>query len=166
MVSVTIRAIIPKKSFASKKWLESIASAQRRLSVPQLRSLFQKTVFGWSKKPDFGWVQTKTSDEIGIQMYAQGEGADVYALLDAGSPPHIISPKRGGLLRFRPGYRSATKPGVIQSQRAYRSGKHISVNRVDHPGFPARKFGALVNEAFVSDFAMQMQEAITEAANG
>ena len=165
-VSIQIKAILPKENFRDKKWLDKIASAQKRHTVPQLKKLFEKTVFGWSKKPDFGWVQIKNNDSIGIQMYASGERADIYELLDAGSPPHEITPKYGGFLRFRPGYRPATTPGVLQSGRAYRSGHYISTPIVKkHPGFKPRKFGELVTEAYVNDFAMDMQNAITEAAN-
>jgi len=165
MVSISIKVSIPEKKFASKKWLETIARAQRAGTVRQLKDLFGKTVYGWSKKPGFGWSQIKTHDEIGIQMYAQGEGADVYALLNAGSPPHEIRPKtQGGILSFRPGYLASTTPGQLMSRRAYRSGKFVTARKVNHPGFAPRKFTEMIRDAYINDFAMEMQAAVSEAA--
>lgn len=166
MVSVTITVTLPKTKFASKKWKEQIASAQRRIAIPKLRALFNKTVFGWSKKPSFGWVQIKTNDTIGIEMYPQGEGADVWLMLNEGVRAHEILPKKpGGLLWFRPGYRASTTVGVLQSRRNYRSGKIGPARRIPlHPGVEARKFTDLIAETFADDFGVEMQKAITKAA--
>jgi len=164
MVSITVKVTLPKTKFANKKWLEEIAKVQRQTSVPRLRKLFQKTVFGWSEKPDFGWTQRRTSDEMSISMYPSGENAEKWELVNAGSPPHIINARQGGFLRFRPGYRSATIPGSIQSRRAYRSGKYGAWRRVSHPGFEARKFTELIAEEYHNPYINDMQDAINEAA--
>lgn len=163
MVSIRVEVLLPKGKFATKGWLDEIARVQRRTSVPRLRKLFQKTVFGWSKKPDFGWAQRRSADAMSITMYPQGIYADKWELVNAGSPPHTIRPKKG-FLRFRPGYRSATTPGQLQSRRAYRSGKYIGVRKVDHPGFEARKFDELIAQEYENPYMNEMQDAINNTA--
>lgn len=162
---ITINVSIPKVSFARKKWLDAIASKQRAKSLPILKKLFKETVNGWSQKPDFGWVQTKSADEISIRVYPTGPYSDVWNLVNEGSPPHIITPKKvGGILAFKPGYRSSTKPGQLRSGRKYRSGKMRFAKSVNHPGFEGRKFTEMISQIFAEDYAMDMQEAVTEVA--
>lgn len=161
---INIKVTLPKTKFASKKWLESIASKQRAQSLPRLRALFRQTVFGWSEKPDFGWAQEKTSDAITLRVFPTGPASDIWNLLNAGSPPHDIRPKSKGFLAFRPGYRAATRPGSLQSRRAYRSGKYRYARFVSHPGFEARRFTTLIVEEFADKYGMEMQEAVTEVA--
>lgn len=165
MVSIRVKVDLPKTKFANKKWLEEIARVQRQSSVPRLKKLFAQTTFGWSKKPDFGWVQRRSRDEMSIEMYPQGEHADIWNLVNEGSPSHTIMPKKhGGFLRFRPGYRAATRPGSLQSRRAYRSGKPVSAGRVDHPGFEGRKFTEQIAQEYENPFINDMQDALNDVA--
>lgn len=161
---IKVTVSLPKQKFGNKKWLDEIARVQRQTSVPRLRKLFQQTVFGWSKKPDFGWTQIRSSDSMSIQMYAQGPNADIWNLVDSGSPAHDIRPRKGGLLSFRPGYRSATKPGQLMSGRAYRSGKQVAAMIVHHPGFQARDFTKLIAEAYENPYINDIQDAVNTVA--
>lgn len=163
---IEIKVSLPKVEFARKKWLDAIASKQRAKSLPGLRKLFKETVNGWSKKPDFGWAQIKTGDSISINVYPTGEYAEIWNLVNEGAPAHPIDPKKnGGLLRFRPGYRAATRPGQLRSGRSYRSGKHVTAKRVIHPGFEPRRFTELIAQEFAERYGMEMQEAVSEVAN-
>lgn len=165
MVNISVTVSLPKVKFATKKWVEEIARSQRQHSVPALRSLFQQTVKGWSQKPSFGWSQIRTSDEMIISMYPTGPGADTWNLLDSGSPPHYIKPKRvGGKLKFQPGYRASTSPGSLISKRKYRSGKVIYEDGVNHPGFKARNFTETIADEYYKKFSADMQEAINTIA--
>lgn len=164
MVSIKLKVDLPKGKFATKGWLNEIAGVQRQTSVPRLRKLFQKTVFGWSTKPTFGWAQTRSADTMTITMYPQGAGADIWELVNEGSPAHVIRPSGRRFLSFRPGYRSATTVGSIQSRRAYRSGKYISAAKVNHPGFEGRKFTELIAEQYNNPFMNEMQSAIDSIA--
>lgn len=164
MIKITVS--IPQVDYARKKWLDAIASKQRAKSLPALRKLFRETVNGWSQKPDFGWAQRKSADEVTINVYPTGPNADIWTLVNEGSPRHDIYPKKpGGILAFRPGYRSATKPGQLRSGRKYRSGKTVFAKYIiDHPGFEGRKFTEMIAQTFAEDYAMDMQEAVTEVA--
>jgi len=165
MVGISIKITLPKKKLADAKWLENIARYQRSYSVPILKALFQKTVFGWKEKPTFGYVQIRSANTISIKMYPTGAASEIWNLVNAGSPEHPISPKvQGGMLRFQKGYRSATVPGSLQSRRAYRSNPVWTARTVWHPGFKARKFTSLIEKEYKKSFAKEMQEAIKIAA--
>lgn len=164
MVSISIRVTTPKQKFGNKGWLDEIARTQRQTAVPRLKKLFQQTVFGWTNKPDFGWVQHRTADSISITMYPQGQYADKWELVNAGAPRHRI-PKSGfTFMKFRPGYRAATTPGSLMSRRAYRSGKYQTHYVVNHPGFEARDFISQIAEEYNNPFMGDMQEAISSIA--
>jgi hypothetical protein len=166
-VSITFKVVLPKRDFTSRRWVEEIARAQRQFSVPKLRDLFQQTTFGWSKKPDFGWSQTVKPDSVSLTIYASGQYADIYNLVNAGSPAHGIDPRNGGWLSFRTGYRSATTPGVLMGRRAYRSGPYVAARHVNHPGFTPRNFYQRIGEAFINQgYAADMQSAVSVAARG
>lgn len=166
MVSVKINISLPKRDFASRKWLESMASEQRTVVLPKLRALFNQTVFGWSakNKPKFGWAQSRSNDSISLSMYPTGTGADIWALVSAGSPAHPIPAKPGGLMRFKKGYRAATTPGSLMSRRAYRSNPVWTSRIVAHPGFEPRNFPAQIADEFVSTFTRDMQNALNKVA--
>lgn len=164
MVSVKVNITLPKRDFASRKWLEAMASAQRQTTVPKLRVLFRQTVFGWSKKPGFGWSQTRSNDSMTITMYPTGEGADIWNLVSLGSPAHPIPARVGGLLRFKKGYRASTTPGSLMSRRKYRSNPVWTARVVAHPGFEPRNFPAQIADEFVSTFTQDMQNAINKVA--
>lgn len=161
---ISLKAILPGKPFATKKWVDEIARTQRQTSVPRLRKLFNQTVFGWSKKPDFGWTQIRTADSISIQMYPQGPNAEIWNLVSSGAPPHEIRPRRAKILSFRPGYRAATRPGQLMSRRAYRSGKYRGAALVQHPGFEARNFPQEIAKEYQNPFFNDMASAFSRAA--
>lgn len=162
---IQINVSIPKVEYARKKWLDAIATTQRQKALPELKKLFKKTVYGWSEKPGFGWSQTKSASEISLRVYPTGPAADVWNLINEGSPPHRIPKSGTTYMRFRTGYRAATKPGTLQSGRKYRSGRYRVAYTVNHPGFTARKFTELIAEEYANNFAMDMQEAVNEVAN-
>lgn len=163
MVSIRLKVDLPKGKFSTKGWRDEIARVQRQTSVPRLRKLFQQTVFGWSTKPTFGWTQTRSADEMTILMYPQGEGADIWEMLNEGVPAHPIS-LRSGFLRFRPGYRASTTPGVLKSRRSYRSGPFVYARRVAHPGIQPRRFTETIMDAYRNPFMAEMQSAIDNIA--
>lgn len=164
MVSIKFKIDLPKKKFGNKGWHDEIAKVQRQTSVPRLRRLFQQTVFGWSTKPSFGWSQSRNADSVTISMYPTGPGSDIWELVNAGAKPHTITPRKNRFLSFRPGYRSATTVGSLQSRRAYRSGKYISRMKVDHPGFEGRNFTDLIAKEYENPFVREMQQALNDVA--
>ena len=164
MVSISVKVDIPKKPFTTKKWLDEIARQQRRTSVPRLKKLFEQTVFGWSKKPDFGWVQQRTTDQMSITMYPKGEAADVWILVNDGARAHPITARSGGIMTFQKGYRPSTTPGSLMSSRKYLSNPVWQAMVVAHPGFEPRRFTEVIAKAYTNPFIMDMQVAVNSVA--
>ena len=165
MVQITVKAILPKKKFGNKRWIEGIAEVQRNRTVRELKRLFNQTVFGWSEKPTWGYTQQKTADTVSVVVYPQGPAAEIYNLVSRGARPHRINAQPGSILSFRPGYRPATRPGTIMGRRAYRSGRPVGARYVNHPGFEPRNFAQTVAEHYdATEFANDMQTAIIAVA--
>lgn len=160
MVSISVKVTVPKSKFKDKGWVAGVSSALVKKTAPTLKRLFRSSTFGWSKHPSFRQHLTRRASYLAMEVYTEDEK---YRLVNAGAKPHIITPKRG-FLRFRPGYRSATTPGRLQSRRAYRSGKSISARQVNHPGFAPRKFDELVAKEYEPHFREDIQDALNTTA--
>lgn len=164
MVDISVTVTTPAPDAFTKKGRkirEEMLKTMRSKTQREVKSLFQDTVFGWSKKPYFTAKFSGGASELSVSVTAGGDAADIYALVNAGSPPHTIVPKRNGYpLRFRPGYRPSTTPGQLRSRRAYRSGKEVIAKIVNHPGFEARDFPKTIKEEYTPTFEKDMQDAI------
>lgn len=162
-VKIGFKVTIPDKIFDSQQMIDRIANAQRTITAPALRRLFQQTTVGWNKKP--GWLQNQEikSNYIAITVFAGGQYAWKYALVNNGAAPHPIYPVNAPRLRFQPGYTPSTRPGVLSSRPKGRFGSFVSVMAVSHPGFEARKFDQAVADAHYPDFIQDMQDAIRRA---
>jgi len=126
MVSISMKVTVPDEIINSAAMRSQIEEALRRKTGPDIRKNFAKTVDGWKHKPSWSTMLTNRSDYLSVSVWASGPNKNQYGLVNAGSPPHEIRPKSGGMLRFQPGYRAATKPGRLMSQSSQRSGPHIS----------------------------------------
>ena len=161
-LSFRVNITVPKIMFKDKKWVDNIADIMKDKAAPRLKELFRGTTFGWSEHPSFRQKLTRRAASLSMEVYTTDAN---YGLINAGSPPHRI-PKTGSTyMRFRPGYRSATKAGSLISNRAYRSGPYYTAFVItNHPGFEPRKFNELVGKEYEPDFRKDVQEAINNAA--
>lgn len=166
MVDISVTVTTPAPDAFTKmgrKIREEMLKTMRSKTQREVKSLFQDTVFGWSKKPYFTAKFSGGASELSVSVTAGGDGADIYALVNAGSPPHPIYPRNGRFLRFKPGYRPSTSPGQLRSRRAYRSGRYViarSISDPDHPGFKAREFPKTIKEEYAPTFEKDMQDAV------
>jgi hypothetical protein len=161
MVAIRISIKIPSSVFSTAGLVAAIEQAMKDKTAPHLKDLFGKTVQGWQNPPQWGEEQQTTQDRISMKVYATGNNADQYGLVNFGSPPHSIYPKNpGGFLRFQPGYRPSTSPGSLNSRAFLRSGSFISAQSVAHPGFEARRFDETVAKEYEPMFQKDMQDAI------
>lgn len=158
--SIRINVTVPDEILNVQSVQESIKSMMRTKTAPDIRKQFQKTVDGWEKKP--GWFQTFhfTTSSLSTTVYPVGAGADIYALVNAGSPPHTISARRSPVLRFQTGYRPATSPRILSSRSKSRFGPYRTAFSVNHPGFKAREFDEEIAETYKPTFERDVQDAI------
>ena len=170
-MKITANAIIPKNGLKDIHIATAIAQAQRNLTAPDVLKLFNDTIEGWSHRPNFSSKQTVNTRRISMKVGLIGtfggsnKAYNIYNLVNSGSPPHLITPRRrrGGFLRFQKGYIAATIPGQLMSHAPKRFGEWWSAGAVDHPGFPGRNFPDAIIEEYQSTFFEDMQNAINEA---
>ena len=151
---------VPDEILNKREVRNAIADVMQHKTAMELKSLFRTTVFGWSNKPSFRQKFTEHATEMSEAVYAYGRNAGQYALVNEGSPPHLISAVNTKFLRFRPGYRASTTPGFLVSRRNYRSGAYVYRKYVNHPGFEGRKFDELIAEEYYGTFYNDMADAI------
>jgi hypothetical protein len=160
-ISVQIKVDVPDSLLDDAAVRDEIERALRNQTAPDLRRQFDKTTEGWDNRPNFSQRFASRNDYISATVYTTQEQ---YGIVNAGSPPHTITPRRGGMLRFQPGYRAATRPRTISSRAKSRSGSVISTKSVNHPGFEARDFDVTIAEEILPRFEEDIQDAIARAA--
>lgn len=161
MISIKVTTPAPDAfEKRGRKIREAMLKKMRRNTARDLKNLFRDTVFGWSNKPVFLAKYGGGLDELSVEVYTNDE---IYALVNAGAKPHPI-PKTGTTyMRFRPGYRASTTPGLLKSRRAYRSGPFVTAFKIPmHPGFVAREFDKTIRDHYLPTFYDDMQDAIRE----
>lgn len=159
--SISLKVTVPKRLFKDKGWVDEISSNLKNRTAPTLKKLFGQTTYGWSNHPSFRQTLTRRASSLSMAVYTEDS---IYGLVNAGSPKHRI-PKTGTILMsYKPGYRSATRPGTLMSRRAYRSGKQRAAMVINHPGFKPRKFDELVAKEYDPIFRKDVQDAINRVA--
>lgn len=161
---IRMSVIVPKERFSDRKFVDAIMDKMRTKTIPDLKKIFGDTVEGWEHAPAFNSKQWHNTDEIGSAVFADGANADIYALVSKGAPPHTITPKNGGFLRFQPGYKAATSPGSLKSTSPQRFGGFVRAKGVSHPGHEARNFPQTIKREYEREFAKDMQDAMGEGA--
>jgi hypothetical protein len=160
-----MKVTIPDEIMNDKAVRDAIASAQRQKTAPQMKQKFSQTVDGWENRPEWSQKQEIETSRIAISVWASGRNENQYRMVNEGAKPHPIYPRNPrGLLRFQPGYISATRPGSMKSSRKQRFGDFVLSRGVSHPGFEPRLFDEQVAEAIGDDFASDMQDAIKSAS--
>jgi hypothetical protein len=123
---------------------------------------FQKTVTTWNTKPAFTVVLKDGRKAITATVQTADK---IYAYVSLGTPPHIIRPKRrGGVLKFKGGYRAKTVPGFVGSVAGGPRGEDVYTTVVYHPGTEARDFEAAEAEDFEDKFVEIIEAALAQAA--
>jgi hypothetical protein len=156
-LSVQITVEVPKFVLNSSVIRGKIFDALQRQIGPKMQKLFKQTVEGWSDKPAFRQSGHNWISEVAVRVWTDSER---YGWVNNGTPAHTITPRRGGMLRFRPGYAAGTRPRVLSSRAPRRFGNFISTQRVRHPGIEARDFDVEVSEQIYPEFVEAVNQAI------
>jgi hypothetical protein len=116
----------------------------------------QSTTATWKRKVTF--AITPIPD--GFQVSTDDE---IFGYVDEGTPPHIITPKRGKVLRFGPGSRPKTTVRVIGSTAGSKGGAPVVARIVHHPGTEAREFSQMLQEKYDDELPKRIDAALGEA---
>lgn len=168
-MKVTVRAIGTTRA-KDIKWLDSQKYVRELERVIERHSTrvqkeFKSTVRGWKHKPVFPVSNNDTAIAIARFIGPRGPAKDQYNWVHEGVAPRFISPRRAGALHFMRGYKAATVPGRIYSQRAKRSKPWVMSKGFHWPGIRPRNFSALIARKVERDFVRDVQLVAKRFAN-
>src|SRR3990167_10366515 len=152
-IKITARVFVPEEVLSVQEVRSKIEHTMRNKSAPEVRREFIKTIQGWDHSPDFAMRFNFGQNRLSATITPSGADANIWTLVNAGAPPHIIRPRRAKQLRFQTGYRAATRPRMIRSPGKSRFGGVAKSNVVSHPGFEAREFDQVIAEEDTDTFA-------------
>lgn len=114
-----------------------------------------KTTETWKRRPKFKIkITTKRIDVF--------TDDDIWNMLDEGTRPHLILPKRGKMLRFQAGYSAKTRPGSLSSAGGGASGPVVWAQGVRHPGTVARRWTEKAQQESAKRYPARVQAKIDE----
>lgn len=99
----------------------------------------EKTVATWQREVNF--AITPIADGLLVDT-----DDPIWHMVDEGTRPHIIVPRRAKVLMFGPGASPKTRPRVIGSSGGSSGGAPVVAHRVNHPGTEARAFTETVQD--------------------
>lgn len=167
MVKILVRKITPQRAEVVRysDFENSIKDELRRNVLPDIKEDFDKTVEGWSDKPEFRSRLTVNRQGISLIVFPAGPSKDKYNLVSRGAKPHVITSRQGGpSLSFRSGSRAATSPGSINSRPRATFGKQITTRKVNHPGFEGRNFYKQIADLNKVEFKRRIENSLRRAA--
>lgn len=164
-LTVSLKAIKPKKINVKAMVAEILKEMKKETLIH--RQLLGKTVSTWKQKPTFKTDVSLLFDSLVAFTHPAGneKGIQRFAWVNNGVAPHIIRPKRAGVLRFRTGYVAASTVGKFRSGRSFRFGPRVSAKIVRHSGIQARGWTTLIVERRQPKFETRMIKAMRKAAN-
>lgn len=151
--------ILPKKPvFDAKKMRGAIISALNG-TAKAIKVDFDVTTQTWQHRPTF---KIASPSEFTREISTDD---DVYAMLEVGTKPHVIRPKRArGILRFTMPFRSKTIPNEIRSRKGNKGNTPVVARRVNHPGTKPRLWSKVIAKKWNAQIGNVFQRAIDSAA--
>lgn len=152
--------IQPKGFEAQMKALPGAVKKGMSQAAEAVRKDYEQTVQGWEHPAEF-------------MITEQGDGSitvttddKVWRYVDKGTPPHVITPKRGKVLVFGVGGKPKTTPGRLRSGGGSKGSMVIIRPRVNHPGTAPRDFTALIMKRWRRGVQPFIRSAIEEVLRG
>jgi hypothetical protein len=152
------RAILPKKPLifnAPKQRM--VITGQLNVVAKYIQDDFKKTVSTW--KHDVSFVIT-IPEEYTRRIATDDE---IYGMLNAGTPEHLILPRNVKLLRFNVPFRAKTVPQQISSGPGSIGSQTVFSRGVNHPGTDARDWDITIALKWIDLVGKLFQDAIDEA---
>lgn len=156
---MTFKPIFAPKDALNRAEMERVVRNTLNSIAAAVKVDYKVTTRTWSEdveftieKPDEGTRIVKTTNKI-------------YKLVEGGTRPHIIRPRKGGRLTWMGNaYRAKTTPGVIGSKSGGNNNTIVHAKVVHHPGTAARNFTKAIQEKWGKEMQIRMQSAINAAA--
>ncbi len=155
---IRFNAIIPRK-FNAKAFEANLND--RLTDVGKLiYGDFRDTVQTWQKRVYFKTTRARTQGTLSIKVDTNSK---VYFMVNEGTRPHIIRPRRAKWLKYRGKFTPKTTPRWIGSRPGGKFGKFVRRKIVRHPGFAAREFDSAIADSRRADAVRILNEAMRRA---
>jgi len=168
MAKISFKPIVPKgKVIDEQEVLKAIKQTLVNVTGKKLQTDFKKTVATWDNRPTFAKKFIQSPNQMIEQVYPTGANKDQYYYVHEGTKARLILPRPGNrVLKFKPGYLPATKPGNVGSKHAFRFGATVFATQVrNHPGIRPRKFSEAIAKKNQRPFEVDIQEAINRVVD-
>lgn len=148
------------KIIAPKGFLIDVAAQKRAITnalngaAKGVKVDFGVTTQTWDHRPEFAidapseFVREVSTDD------------DVYSMLNEGTRPHEIRPRKARLLVFQTPFRSKTLPNEIMGRRGSKGGATVRAKVVHHPGTAARNWTKVIKQKWDRQLPVLLQRAI------
>lgn len=141
-----------------KRLPRAVEKGMKKAAAEALKD-FEKTTATWEHKPAF------TIEAQGNGEYLIGTNDERWKWIDEGTKAYTIRP-RGRFLRFSPGSRPKTSPGVITSGAGSSGSGVVFARVVRHPGIKARLFTKQITQRWRRGVAPFIRAELEEAIRG
>lgn len=153
---VKLTPIVPKGFTDQMKALPDAVKKGMRQAADAVKADYELTVKGWENPAAF------TTEEQSDGSIIIGTNGRIWHYVDEGTPPHVITPKRGKVLVFGVGGRPKTTPGRLTSGAGSKSSIVVIRPRVNHPGTEPRRFTELIMKRWKRGVQPFIRAAIEE----
>ena len=126
-----------------------------RDTAAEAKADLEKTVATWQREVNF--AITPIADGLRVDT-----DDPIWHMVDEGTRPHIIVPRRAKVLMFGPGASAKTRPRVIGSTGGSKGGAPVVAHRVNHPGTEPREFSETVQDTYDTVLADRVDGALRE----
>jgi len=160
-----LEAIVPKGRINVASYRREIEKALMTEARQDVR-LLRKPTAKWSRrsKPKFEFVIFKQRGAwIALSFPTKSCQADIWWMVERGTPPHTIVARRAQALRFYRASSSKTVPRMLRSFSRRNFGAPIYRRRVRHPGTKPRHFIETIQRERLPKFQRLMRMAMKRA---
>lgn len=151
--------ILPKRNPFDAKKMRGVITSTLNGTAKAVKVDFDVTTQTWNHRPTF---KIESPSEYTREISTND---DVYAMLEVGTRPHVIRPKRPrGILRFTTPFRSKTIPNEIRSRKGSKGNTPVVARLVHHPGTKPRLWSKVIAKKWQAQIGTTFQRAIDSAA--
>jgi hypothetical protein len=150
------RAIrVPRELLALPQRMARAVENGMQAAAEGVRADFVATTRTWEHGVSF------TISRPGAFRRVIGTDDEIWSMLDAGTKPHIIAPRRARALAFAVGGRPKTRPRVLNSSGGSTGNTFVTTRGiVQHPGTKPREWTDVAQEKWEGRLADTVQRAI------
>lgn len=153
------KVIIPKRLPSDPRRMAQVMTNQMNGIAQSIKVDFEVTSQTWDNPASF----TIEAPRTWVRIISTDDG--IYSMLNAGTRPHRILPKSGGVLRFQTPFRAKTRPNSISSGSGSVGSNEVYSRGVNHPGTEARNWDKTIAKKWRRLAGNIMQRAIDAAVS-